>query len=93
MPNKGVKLLIHVDGQILYSTRDLREILAVSRGKPVPDRTLRWWRNTLGIEPGYCNSYDSNDLAILINLIEWLNQGGTIAAFKDQLKQQINANV
>jgi hypothetical protein len=82
-----------IETQVLYRTRDLKQILADVRGKPVPDRTLRWWRNTLGIEPGYCNTYDSSDLAILISLVQWLNKGGTIAAFKDQLKQQVNANI
>jgi hypothetical protein len=81
-----------LDAQVLYRTKDLKQILAEFRGCPVPDRTLRWWRNTLGIQPDSFNCYDQTDLEILISLVKWLNRGGTIAAFKDQLLQQINGD-
>lgn len=72
-----------------YTSRELRIILSRYRQKSVPDRTLRWWRNQIGIEPNQHNAYDEQDLKILIRLVRWLNRGGTVEGFKSLLKQEL----
>lgn len=72
-----------------YTARELRIILSRHRQKPVPSRTLRWWRNQIGIVPTEQNTYDDRDLQILIRLVRWISRGGTIASFKSLLKKEI----
>lgn len=75
-----------------YTARELRLILTRYRQKSVPPRTLRWWRNQVGIVPSESNTYDTRDLQILIRLVRWISRGGTIEGFKSLLRQEIQKN-
>ncbi len=61
--------------EVLLRTRDLRIVLSEVRGKPVPDRTLRYWRSQLGIQPDEMGFYQQSQLDVLIGLVKALNQG------------------
>ncbi|UBF30769.1 helix-turn-helix domain-containing protein (plasmid) [Kovacikia minuta CCNUW1] len=78
--------------QGLYTARELRLTLARYRQRNVPDRTLRWWRNQLGIEPTSEGFYTEQDLAILIQLVRWLGRGGTVKQFFVKLQEKVNAS-
>jgi DNA-binding transcriptional MerR regulator len=65
-----------------FNSRELQVILAKHRGKAVPDRTLRFWRNELKIRPIDGCLYDRDDLHLLVRLVRWLGRGGTIQGFK-----------
>jgi len=76
-----------------FNSRELRLILAKHRGKAVPDRTLRFWRNELKIrpEPGHGSLYNREDLQTLIRLISWLSRGGSMQGFIYILKSEYEA--
>lgn len=76
----------------LYTTRDLRVILARHRKRRVPLRTLYWWFNQIGMRPTDSGVYLESDLNILVQLVAWLGRGGTVAAFAKQLKENDHAN-
>jgi hypothetical protein len=65
-----------------FNSRELQVILAKHRGKAVPERTLRFWRNELKIRPFDGCLYDREDLALLVRLVRWLGRGGTMQGFK-----------
>lgn len=73
-----------------YTSAELRSVLARYRGKNVPARTLRWWRNQIGIVPNEDGLYDEDDLKILIQLVRWIAKGGTVSQFIVKLKQKLN---
>jgi DNA-binding transcriptional MerR regulator len=75
----------------LYTSRELALILSRHRQQAVPQRTLRWWRGRIGIDPTPDGFYQDSDLEILIQLVRWLNRGGTVKAFKQQLRSKVNA--
>ncbi len=74
--------------QGLYTSRELRLTLARYRQRNVPERTLRWWRNQLGIGPTSDGFYTEEDLSILIQLIRCLRRGGTVNQFFLKLKEK-----
>lgn len=65
-----------------FTSRELKVLLARHRGKAVPDRTLRFWRNELAIRPANGYLYDRSDLQLLVRLIRWIARGGTIQGFR-----------
>jgi DNA-binding transcriptional MerR regulator len=65
-----------------FTSRELKVLLTRHRGKAVPDRTLRFWRNELEIRPANGYLYDRNDLQLLVRLIRWIARGGTIRGFR-----------
>lgn len=71
-----------------FNSRELKIILARHRGKAVPDRTLRFWRNELHIRPTAGSLYDRNDLQLLVRLVKWISRGGTIQGFIAILKDE-----
>lgn len=91
-----MKILLTKEGQVqlqaiedaYFSSRELKILLAKHRGKVVPDRTLRFWRNELKIRPMDGCLYDQNDLQLLIRLVRWLGRGGTIQGFKSILRTE-----
>lgn len=64
-----------------FNSRELKIILAKHRGRGVPDRTLRFWRNELKIKPTAGSLYDRNDLRLLVRLVKWISRGGTVQGF------------
>lgn len=76
----------------LYTARELRLILSRYRQRSVPERTLRWWRNQIGIRPTSEGFYTQEDLAILIQLVRWLGRGGTVNQFFLKLQESQNAS-
>lgn len=76
----------------LYTSKELCLILARHRQKRVPSRTLRWWRNQVGIVPNQDGLYEEEDLRILIQLIRWIARGGTVEQFVNQLREKYNAD-
>jgi hypothetical protein len=56
----------------MLNSRELAIVFAKHRGKPVPDRTLRFWRNELCIRPTDGCLYNREALKTLIRLVYWL---------------------
>jgi DNA-binding transcriptional MerR regulator len=74
-----------------FNSRELKILLAKHRGRVVPDRTLRFWRNELKIRPIDGCLYDQDDLQLLIRLVRWLGRGGTLQGFKAILRAEYEA--
>lgn len=74
-----------------FNSRELKILLAKHRGKVVPDRTLRFWRNELKIVPINGCLYDRNDLHLLVRMVRWIGRGGTVQGFKTILIAEYEA--
>lgn len=73
-----------------YRASELRAHLADVRGRPVPPRTLRYWRQHLAIVPNQNGRYEQSDLDILSALILAIDNNQTIAQFKARLAEKLN---
>lgn len=74
--------------EVLLRAKDLRLALSDVRGKPVPDRTLRYWRSQLGIKPDSMGFYQQSELEALIGLVKALNQGLNTIQYFQLLRQR-----
>ena len=74
--------------EVLLRAKDLRMVLSDVRGKPVPDRTLRYWRSQLGIKPDEMGFYQQSQLEVLIGLVKALNQGLNTFQYFQLLQQR-----
>jgi len=74
--------------EILLRAKDLRIALSGVRGKPVPDRTLRYWRSQLGISPDSMGFYQQSQLEVLIGLVKALKQGLNTFQYFELLRQR-----
>lgn len=72
---------ISSDLEGVINARELAIILSRVRGRNVPDRTLRFWRNELCVRPIHGRFYTYESLQVLIRLVRWLERGGTIQGF------------
>jgi hypothetical protein len=75
----------------MLNSRELAIVLAKHRGKAVPDRTLRFWRNELCIRPVDGCLYNREALKTLTRLVYWLKRGGTMQGFKTLLLDEHKA--
>ena len=72
--------------EVLLTAKDLREALSSVRGRPVPPRTLQYWRSQLGISPNPCGLYEQSDLESLIGLVHALARGWNSFQYVDLLR-------
>lgn len=84
---------MHLIEDSYFSARELKILLAKYRGRAVPDRTLRFWRNELKIRPLDGNLYDQEDLTKLVRLVKWLGRGGTLKGFHTLLMEEMDREV
>jgi hypothetical protein len=77
-------------GEFLNS-QEIAIVLSRYRGKAVPDRTLRFWRNELCIRPVDGCLYNREALKVLTRLVFWLKRGGTMQGFKSLLLDEHKA--
>lgn len=74
-----------------YSFEDLRFELALTIGKPLPGRTLRYWLREIGIERNDLGFYERSDLEILKLWIAVKPELRTIERFKALLRRNKHA--
>ncbi len=90
--NQKASSVLLEDDLGIYTAHDLCARLIPVRGRAVPLRTLKYWREQIGIRPDSNRLYSKNDLKILKSLVRWIGRGGKIQTFLRNLERKQNAN-
>lgn len=77
-----------IEGDI-YTLSELRWELARVRGKRLPERTLRFWIESLCIHPNDSGLYSFEDLLILKRLVLFLRRKRSISSFRKLLLKEL----